>query len=248
MTSNTTGTGNFGASTGASAGAETGRAVKSGLTNLHGIGEAIRGNVNQAVDETFNDKQGVAKNQAISERGINEVETGNYQSHNAGVTPADTNREKAYGGHHTNAGTTGGLTGGTTGGTTGIMAGAGLGTNTSTNAGTGTHNTSTNAGPHSSNLGNKLDPTVDSDLDHRGTTGRTGATGGVTGAGTGSGTTGRTGTTGGVTGAGTGSGTTGGVTGTTGTGPGVGSNSTSGNGPHSSKLMNMLDPRVDSNK
>lgn len=75
--------------------------------------------------EAFNDKQGVAKNQNIAKRGVNEVESGVYQSHNAGVTPANTTREKLNDGE----------------GTTQAHGTAGLGSHTSTNA-----------GPHSLNL------------------------------------------------------------------------------------------------
>lgn len=46
-------------------------------------------------------------------------------------------------------------------------AGAGVGAGTGTGFAGGVSN-STNAGPHNSNLANKLDPRVDSDLDHRG--------------------------------------------------------------------------------
>ena len=101
------------------------------------------GNFNQFIDGAFNDKQGVAKNQNVAERGVSEVESANYQSNNAGVMPADTTREKLrHGGASTHA--------------HGTAATAGLESSTA--------GTSTNAGPHSSNLANKLDPRVDSDL------------------------------------------------------------------------------------
>jgi hypothetical protein len=87
----------------------------------------------------------------------------------------------------------------------------------STGYGTG----STNAGPHDSNMANKLDPRVDSDLDNRGTT--YGGTAGTTGA------------------YGTGAGNTYGTTGTTGYGTG-----STNAGHHSSNMANKLDPRVDS--
>lgn len=66
------------------------------------------------------------------------------------------------GGTTTTGGTFGGTTGdtlGTTGGTTGATYGSGLGA-----PGAG----STNVGPHGSNIANKLDPRVDSDMDNRG--------------------------------------------------------------------------------
>ena len=150
----------------------------------------------------------------------------------------------------------------------------------STGAGIGGTTTgSTNAGPHSSNLLNKADPRVDSDLDggrHAGlnqTTGTHGTHGTHTTTGTGIG-----GTTAGSTNAGPHSSnilnkadprvdsdldggrhaglnqtthpTTGhpSTTGATAPGAGVG-NTTSGStnaGPHKSNLLNKLDPRVDS--
>ncbi|UKZ72979.1 hypothetical protein TrVFT333_000616 [Trichoderma virens FT-333] len=83
------------------------------------------------------------------------------------------------------------------------------------------------AGMHSSNLANKADPRVDSDLDGSRNMGlrSSGAT-----AGTGTGTTGTTRTTG--------------TTGTTGFGAGTGTTKTAG--MHSSDMANKADPRVDS--
>lgn len=99
--------------------------------------------------------------------------------------------------------------------------GASRGLTTGTGTGTATghdYNTrSTNAGPHDSNLANKADPRVDSDMDHRahhqqlGNT--TAAPAGSSYATTGTGQTQTHGTT----------------------------------GPHKSNLLNKLDPRVDSN-
>jgi hypothetical protein len=123
--------------------------------------------------------------------------------------------------------TTGTHTGTHTGAHTGTGAGFGAGTGeySGTHAGNshGNHHTgttggisnSTNAGPHDSNFANKLDPTVDSDLDGRGN--RHGAsthTGGLTG-----------------------------VSGSHAT-PGSGTAQNTA-GPHNSDLMNKLDPRVD---
>lgn len=104
-----------------------------------------------------------------------------------------------------------GLTGGTTGG-------AGY-----TGASTG----STNAGPHNSNLANKLDPRVDSDMDGSRNMGAASNTG-VTGQGAGYGGT-HTGNN-----LGTSTGTTGGLS------------SSTNAGPHDSNLANKMDPRVDS--
>lgn len=88
-----------------------------------------------------------------------------------------------------------------------------------TGTGTGGLSNSTNAGPHDSNLANKIDPRVDSDLDGRGNRhgASTGAAGGVFGA--------------------SGSHAT--------RGSGTAQNT---DGPHNSDLVNKLDPRVDSDR
>jgi len=116
-------------------------------------------------------------------------------------------------------------TGGTTaGGVTGGTAGTGYGGTTGASG-------STNAGPHTSNMANKLDPRVDSDMDGSRNMGAAGSMG-----------TGSTGTT---TGTGYGGTHTGNSMGTaTGTSGGL-SNSTNA-GPHNSNLANKADPRVDS--
>ncbi|RVX73183.1 hypothetical protein B0A52_02310 [Exophiala mesophila] len=100
-----------------------------------------------------------------------------------------------------------------------------------TSGGYGNDPRSTNAGPHSSNLGNQVDPRVDSDRD-----GRAGGLGSSTGAGYGSSHTGTTGTTGGASGIG-------------GTSGGYGNDPRSTNaGPHSSNMGNKADPRIDSDR
>ena len=81
------------------------------------------------------------------------------------------------------------------------------------------------AGPHSSNLGNKADPRVDSDLDGSRNLGANPH--GTSSSGYGSGTTG---------------------TGTTGSGYGSSGYGSSTSGPHSSGLENKIDPRVDSDR
>ncbi|KFA76791.1 hypothetical protein S40288_09156, partial [Stachybotrys chartarum IBT 40288] len=122
---------------------------------------------------------------------------------------------------------------GTTHGTHGTT-GAGLtGSHGTTGAGIGSTGHSANVGPHSSNMANKADPRVDSDLD--GNRGLGSNTYGTTGT-HGSGLTGSHGTTGtGLTGSH-------GTTGTTGYGSTGHSNTTA---PHSSNIANKLDPRVD---
>lgn len=134
------------------------------------------------------------------------------------------------GSRHT--GTTGtthstGVTGGTTGHTTHSTGMTGGTTGTTGTGYTGTGTTSTNAGPHSSNLANKLDPRVDSDMDGSRNMGASTHTG-----------VGNTNTVGGGTHAGNNMGTS---TGTTG-----GISSSTNAGPHNSNLANKADPRVDS--
>ncbi|CRK27873.1 hypothetical protein BN1708_014975 [Verticillium longisporum] len=148
-----------------------------------------------------------------------------------------------------NRGTAGGVTGSTgtygsstTHGTTGTHGSTGLGSS-------GYGNTSTNAGPHDSNLANKADPRVDSDRDHRGTTG-TGYGSSTTGT-YGSSTTGAsTGTYGSSTtgSGGIGSGATGVGAGATGLGSSGYGNTSTNTGPHDSNLANKADPRVDSDR
>jgi hypothetical protein len=102
--------------------------------------------------------------------------------------------------------------------------GAGAHHNTGT-TGTGLTGQHDTAGPHSSNLANKADPRVDSDLDGS-------RNAGASQYGTGAQHTGTTGT--GFTGSNT-AGT-------------LGTHGSSTTGPHSSNLANKLDPRVDSDQ
>jgi len=115
--------------------------------------------------------------------------------------------------------------------------GAGYGGNT----GTGGYGSSNTAGPHSSNLANKADPRVDSDLDGSRNMGA------HSGTGAGYATTGTHG------GNGLGQGTHN-------TAQGAGSHAHAGHGthldgpasntagPHSSNLLNKVDPRIDSDR
>jgi hypothetical protein len=114
-------------------------------------------------------------------------------------------------------------------------------TSGTTNTAPGTTTTGNNssvpegvAGPHSSRVANAADPRIDSDMDHRGNNANSAGLTGTTGTSHNHGTSGLTGT-----------------TGTTGTG--YGSSNTSGApqgtaGPHSSRLANTVDPRVDSDR
>jgi hypothetical protein len=60
--------------TGSNIGNNIGNNIKGAVKGIHGAGEAIRGTFSQAVDTTFNDKAGEAKNKAVTEKGIKEME------------------------------------------------------------------------------------------------------------------------------------------------------------------------------
>lgn len=162
--------------------------------------------------------------------------TGGYGTQeNYGVSGA--NPTPSSGGQY---GTTGHSGLGSTGHTTGTTGTSGIGS-------TGAHH-STNAGPHNSNIMNKVDPRVDSDMDNRNDpTSRTGGYGtqenyGAKGANPMPGSSGHH-TTGHTT---TGTGYAGDSSYSSSATPGSG-NAASTAGPHNSNLLNKLDPRVDSN-
>ncbi|KAF4546655.1 Period circadian protein [Lasiodiplodia theobromae] len=211
-------------------GESTGSGIRGAASAVHGLGETIRGTINTAADSAVGSDP--SKNQAIRDRGVDEINTGRYHGTGAGVTPADTAAERhnrAAQGEYPSTTSTG-LGSSTHNPTTTTHSGA---YDTAGTTGYGNPQ-STNAGPHGSNIANKADPRVDSDLDsHRNT-----------GAGYGSTTSGYGNTTG------TGYGNT------TGTGYGNASSTTgstqyddprsSNHGPHSSNIANKVDPRVDS--
>jgi len=49
------------------------------------MGESIRGSFNQAVDTAFGDKAGEAKNEAVTEKGLHEMNEGQYRGHSERV-------------------------------------------------------------------------------------------------------------------------------------------------------------------
>ncbi|MCJ1248205.1 hypothetical protein MMC30_005422 [Trapelia coarctata] len=61
------------------------QSAKSVLTGVHGMGESIRGSFNQAVDTAFGDKTGEVKNEAVTEKGLNEMNDGEYRGHSERV-------------------------------------------------------------------------------------------------------------------------------------------------------------------
>lgn len=66
--------------------------IKEGVTKIHGIGEAIRGNINSFADSITNTDGTKSRN--ATQRGMEEIQTGKYQGTGAGVTPADTSAER----------------------------------------------------------------------------------------------------------------------------------------------------------
>ena len=55
-------------------GSNIGNNIKGAVKGIHSVGEAIRGTFNQAVDTAFSGKAGEAKNKAVTETSISEVE------------------------------------------------------------------------------------------------------------------------------------------------------------------------------
>ncbi|PSN72098.1 hypothetical protein BS50DRAFT_569654 [Corynespora cassiicola Philippines] len=155
--------------TGTHTGSGIGDAIRKGVGKVHGTGESLRGNINAAVDSAAGDREGVAKNEAIAERGYQEFEHGHYHGTGAGVTPVDTSRERqnrmAQGEYSTGTGST------NYGPHSGDVANKADPRFDSDLDHRGTTTGSTNYGAHDTNVGNKLDPRYDSDLDHRGAAG-----------------------------------------------------------------------------
>jgi len=77
----------------AQTGQNAGNAIKSGITKIHGAGEALRGNINAFVDGATNTDS--RRSQTVADRGESELKTGVHQHHGtgAGVTPNDTAQE-----------------------------------------------------------------------------------------------------------------------------------------------------------
>jgi len=74
------------------AGQNAGNALKEGFAKLHGAGEMIRGNINTFADSVTNTDESKSRN--VTEKGLNEMETGHYHGTGAGVTPKDTTTER----------------------------------------------------------------------------------------------------------------------------------------------------------
>ncbi|KAK3060887.1 hypothetical protein LTS18_007479 [Coniosporium uncinatum] len=75
------------------AGANTGNALKEGIAKIHGMGEALRGNINTFADSATSTDS--TRSERVASRGQEEMDTGKYQGTGAGVTPRDTGAERA---------------------------------------------------------------------------------------------------------------------------------------------------------
>jgi hypothetical protein len=63
-----------------------GESIRKGVGMVHGTGEAIRGNVNAALDQASGDKASATKNQEIAQKGVDEVctdSTASYEETNS---------------------------------------------------------------------------------------------------------------------------------------------------------------------
>jgi hypothetical protein len=120
------------------------------LTSSQGAGEAIRGNINAAIDSSTGDRESAARQEAIATKGANEMDQGYTRHHNTGPGVAQTGAGSTnYGPHDTN-----------TGNKLDPRYDSDLDNR-------GPAGGSSNFGPHSTNIGNKADPRVDSDLSGR---------------------------------------------------------------------------------
>jgi len=125
-------------SQGGDAGAKAGNFIKGGAKKVHGLGEALRGNINDFVD-TATGTQKNPKNQATIEKGVDEIESGHQGMHRAANQPGSM-QSTAPAGHHVGhgAGTGAGYGAGSDAGYgANPAAGAAAGTEAGYGAGTG---------------------------------------------------------------------------------------------------------------
>ncbi|KAE9975320.1 hypothetical protein EG327_008497 [Venturia inaequalis] len=73
-------------------GNDAGNVIKQTAAKIHGFGEAIRGNFNTFADSAVGTDSTKSRN--VTERGMEEINTGKYQGTGAGVTPVDTKAER----------------------------------------------------------------------------------------------------------------------------------------------------------
>jgi len=59
---------------------------------VHGAGEALRGNVNSFIDSIGGDHAAGQKDAAVANKGVNEMETGKFNKHDFAPTTQDSGR------------------------------------------------------------------------------------------------------------------------------------------------------------
>ncbi|KAH8793740.1 hypothetical protein F5882DRAFT_54654 [Hyaloscypha sp. PMI_1271] len=72
--------------------AQAGEFTKNMLAAAHGAGEKLRGEFNEGVDRTFNESEGIAKNERIANAGNSEMATGQFAQstkNREGAVPGD---------------------------------------------------------------------------------------------------------------------------------------------------------------
>ncbi|KAE9365276.1 hypothetical protein N431DRAFT_430777 [Stipitochalara longipes BDJ] len=76
---------------------QAGEFTKNLLAAAHGAGEKLRGDFNSTVDKTFNESEGVAKNERIANAGESELSTGQFAhstKNREGAIPGDHERRQ----------------------------------------------------------------------------------------------------------------------------------------------------------
>jgi len=76
---------------------EAASGVKGLFAAAHGAGEKLRGEFNAGVDRTFDEKEGVAKNEAVARAGDGEMTTGRFThstKNREGAVPGDGERRR----------------------------------------------------------------------------------------------------------------------------------------------------------
>ena len=66
---------------------------------VHGTGEAIRGNFNAAVDQAAGDKSSATKNQEIAQKGVDEWDRG-YRGHGMQHLPGSVHNQLTFSSQH----------------------------------------------------------------------------------------------------------------------------------------------------
>ncbi|MCJ1476560.1 hypothetical protein MMC13_005226 [Lambiella insularis] len=71
--------------TGSPVGGDALQTVKSAASGVHGMGEAVRGTMNDVIDTAFHDDKGQAKNQSIVAKGLAEMQEGELKGRSDGA-------------------------------------------------------------------------------------------------------------------------------------------------------------------